>query len=340
MNETVASGLPFRFLALGDQNGLSLHFLGTLPRQLAPQDKQKYREIVTVYQRARRKTYFNGLKVGINAEKTMPPQDESIPSEFSYTAYPEYHAYYVALSGNPEVPKNIQEQVAHAGIQVVWLTTEEDGSNKLVMEVRSERSAVYPGALGTIGGGIDGKIQRRNSEHGWAQLDSSVATPEAIKDQGIRESKEELGITESDIASFAFVGVAQDKLKGQTDFLALARYKGTADQLQQQYEIYKMNGNDKLHDPMPKRLVMTAGNPETVQKILANPNISLPPISQAALLAAGRKLIMDSSLAKDTKQTGDFWLENTTRMIAHPLSPVEQTLEKEGLLYRPQSKSS
>ena len=321
--------------------GFRLNLVDNGPRTIEPRHKRHFGPIVE--QTLREKTgtpgFHNATKINLHPY----PPDPKNPAILPYNATPAQYVEFYTLSGKTGVPRSLQEQVRSSGVQVVWRTTESDGSHKFVFEVRSENSGLYPGFGGTIGGGIDGVLGFSGKvldDRGTLQ----DASPQRIIDQAVQEAQEELGIGEVignmmrqsyDIrdGNLVVMGIGKDKKQNYFDVLCRGLLPLDQKTLQRLYEVHKAGGNDKIHDPMPKRLIFMDDTPDVYRKLLSS-IVPLTPMTQAPLLLAGYMSKMEEVLAATGSQDealkqATLWRKETVRLMQQRDGIMDSIARKE-----------
>lgn len=320
-------------------NGFQLHLVNNEPRNIKPRHRRKYGRLVeqTLRQKEGTPGFHNPTKMNIHPR----PIDPTNPNIISYDATPTRYVDFYALSDKKHLPRKLQEQIRLSGVQVVWRTTEADGSHKIVFEVRSEHSGLYPSFAGTIGGGIDGKLVSSGGLDDRAKLQD--ASPQRIIDQAVTEAEEELGIGkavgdrlrqsyEDGDGNLVVMGIAEDRKRHYFDVLCRGILPFDQTTLQSLYDQHKAAGNDKVHDPMPKKLIFMDETPDMYQRLLSF-HVALTPMTQAPLLLSGYLNRMELALATENEQTAlqkaQAWRDQTARLMGKKDRDMDQIAKAE-----------
>ncbi len=284
-------------------DGFRLNLTANTPRHIARRHRLQYTGIVERLRTEKegKPGYHDGTKVNIH-----PTFDPEKPGIIFYTATPTTYSDFLALSER-KIPKTLQEQIRLSGVQALWLTTEPDGSQKAVFEIRSKYSGIYPGVPGTIGGSIDGKLDYVGSLGESARL--ADASPHHIVKHALRETYEELGIPlttldefQSGTKSLTVNGVVYDRKRRYFDIALAGTLPYSKSEIQAFYEQHKAAGNDNIHDPMPTRLAFVEATPTSFADLLTKHLIPLTPVTQASFLLAGYMLRMKEVLQETGSQ--------------------------------------
>lgn len=320
--------------------GFQLNLVTNGPRNIKPSHQRRYDPIVqqTLKEKTGTPGFHNPIKVNLHPL----PVDPQNPNVLSYNATPTQYVDFYTLSGMKRVPQELQEQVRSSGVQVVWRTTEADGSHKFVFEVRSEHAGLYPSFGGTIGGGIDGTLAFSGALTNSGMLKD--ASPKRIIGQGVQEAEEELGIGKVlgnmmrqsyDIqdGNLVVMSIGKDKKRNYFDVLCRGLLPIDQATLQSLYESHKTGGNDHMHDPMPKQLIFMDDKPEVYQRLLSSLT-SLTPMTQAPLLLAGYMSRMEEVLKatgnqEEAQREANAWKETTAKLMHEKDRKMDQKARQE-----------
>ncbi len=218
---------------------------------------------------------------------------EQVGSALSFDIQPVTYPTYRAISNDtdPEEELSISDPSATAAI---LLTTEEDGSHRVLVQHRSPRNRLYAETIGaSVAGLFDGELDRDLANRGRLR---SVDT-NAIKANALKEMKEEIQLDTADITWLHIVGLARDKVKIHSEFLLLGLLRLSTDQIAQKTGIkFLANSNDE--DDFIEKFVVVSATLEAIETLVTQVKCPLPPTHAAAFIAAGYwMLLRDANLA-------------------------------------------
>lgn len=199
---------------------------------------------------------------------------------------------YKAISESTE-SLSISNPAATAGILI---TTEADGTHKIVLQHRSPNNYFYgdiPGA--SVAGYLDG-------ERNGAIL--KPLTTEGVNNNLTKELEEELGIPEDKIQANIISGIAKDKVKIHDEFLLFGKLNISTEQLRELVEkrAKEKRPNDDFN--FEGKYFVIDGTPEAIFKLLTEVQCPLPPTHAAAFTAAGYNLV----LGRDGLEAAKAWM--------------------------------
>ena len=318
-------------------DGFRLTLISNEPRTIAPRHRRRFAPLVAkaLTEKTGTPGFHNTIKVNLHP---LTISNNTI----SYKTTPTQYVEFITLSNRKHVPESLQKQIRSSGVQVVWRTTEPDGSHKFVYEVRSQHTGIYPSFGGTIGGSIDGEMAFPGVLDDRGVLKDG--SPSRIIGQAVQEAEEELGIGEvvgarlresynTQDGRLVVMGIAKDKKKNYYDALCRGLLPFSQEQLQELYETHKAGGNDKMHDPMPKQLIFMEDRPEVYQRLLSS-LMPLTPMTQAPLLLAGYMSRMEEVLSAGGSQEEALrqavaWKRETEQLMYKKDAEMDKRAKKE-----------
>ncbi len=219
-------------------------------------------------------------KVGIR----NPEQAGSVLSfDIQPVTYPTYHA----ISNNTALEEelNISNPSATAAI---LLTTEEDGSHRVLVQQRSPRNRLYAETIGaSVAGLFDGQLDRDSANRGrLSPIDTN-----AIKANALKEMKEEIQLDATDIAWLHITGLARDKVKIHSEFLLLGLLRLSTDQIAQKAGS-KIPASSNDEDDFVEKSVVVSATLEAIETLVTQMKCPLPPTHTAAFIAAGYWMLL------------------------------------------------
>jgi len=225
-------------------------------------------------------------KVGIR----NPEQSESV---LSFDIQPVTYPTYLAISNNtdPEEELSISNPSATAA---VLLTTEKDGSHRVLVQQRSPRNRLYAETIGaSVAGLFDGQLDREPANRGKLKpIDTNAIMANAIK-----EMREEIQLDATDITWLRIIGLARDKVKIHSEFLLLGLLRLSTDEIAQKAGKRILAGPTDEDDFVEKFVVVSA-TLEAIETLVTQVKCPLPPTHTAAFIAAGYWMTLrDASLA-------------------------------------------
>ena len=218
---------------------------------------------------------------------------EQIGSVLSFDIQPVTYPTYRAISNNtdPEEELSISNPSATAA---VLLTTEEDGSHRVLVQQRSPRNRLYAEMIGaSVAGLFDGQLDRDPANRGRLRPVDTNAT----KANTLKEMKEEIQLDATDIFWLYITGLARDKVKIHSEFLLLGLLRLSTDQIAQKAgNKFPANSNDE--DDFVEKFVVVSATLEAIETLVTQVKCPLPPTHAAAFIAAGYwMLLKDANLS-------------------------------------------
>lgn len=190
----------------------------------------------------------------------------------------------------------------------IFLTTEEDGSHKLILQNRSDRNAFYGGVLGaTAAGHMDAAIQTTKSERGKTE---PVTTATVLANE-YRELEEELGLTRAAVKAIAVMGLVTDNVQVHSDFIMIGRLNISAEQVA--VHVTARATELRPHDDLDfeGRHCVVNADITTIARLLTEMLTPIPPTQEAALVILGYTLLLD----QQGSQLAQTWLRQIQSAI-------------------------
>lgn len=212
-------------------------------------------------------------------------------NELSFDIIPVTYPTYIAIRKPHESSESLK--IANpAATSMVLMTTEEDGSHKLVFQHRSDKNRLYGDIPGSsIAGYLDATLNRTREGRGKALN----VTTDYIKDNVIREADEEIGIKPEEIAELIITGLASDKKEIHDEFLLM----GTTTLSSK--DLAKRVGSGDYFKFSEKFFTMDA-TPENIEILLTQVKCPLPPTHTATFLAAGYSMVLKENGLDEAKK--------------------------------------
>jgi hydroxymethylpyrimidine pyrophosphatase-like HAD family hydrolase len=184
---------------------------------------------------------------------------------------------YKAISA-PEITPDQKEISNPTGTALILLTTESDGSHKLILQHRSPKNFFYgdiPGA--SVAGYFDGQLQGATLK----PIDTN-----SVKNNGTKEMWEEVGISPTDIADLKITGLASDKVRVHNEFLLMATTKLSAEDT-----LFRAGAGD--HFKFIEQTITIDATIASIGKLLTQVKCPLPPTHVAAFVATGYSMVLE-----------------------------------------------
>ena len=194
-------------------------------------------------------------------------------------------ATYKAIS-SPDISQTEKDISNPSGTALILLTTEDDGSSKLIVQHRSPNNFFYgdiPGA--SVAGMFDGTLNTSLADkEGRGKL--KEVKSDSVKGNSTTEMKQEIGLYPADITDLRITGFASDKVRIHDEFLLMARTK-----LSSQDILFRSGLGD--HDRFVEQAITIDASKDAITRLLTEVRTPMPPTHQAALIAAGYNLILE-----------------------------------------------
>lgn len=220
---------------------------------------------------------------------------------------------YKAIS-DAEITSSEREISNPTGTCVILLTTEHDGSRKLVLQHRSQKNFFYgdiPGA--SVAGYFDGKLRTKGENKGTLK---PIDTDD-VKENGNKEMYEEIGLYPRDILDLRITGFASDKVRVHNEFLLMATTKLSSEDL-----LFRSGAGD--HFKFIEQAITINADTKTISTLLTQNKCPLPPTHQAAFLAAGYTLVLE----QQGKEAADEWRKKIQIDIDRNYKEIDLMVQK------------
>lgn len=228
------------------------------------------------------------------------------------------------------------------GTNIVWETTEPDGSSFLVMQKRHRNNGNYGGTLGVGAAGgwaVDpqaytGKKERVKEFEFDRHETFPMADPSNdVKRNLLDETVEELGVPRDILqqATIELLGVSKDPLVKKYDIVAGGKLPISAAQIkeyqQKAREEREFNGQDThFIDPV----TFIRATPETIEVLLRSVG-PLSPASIASYMAKGTRMIylLNGGLAnhEEAKKLAEEWMGHIKAETFHNYQRIDQKVK-------------
>lgn len=218
---------------------------------------------------------------------------------------------YKAIGSSNETPESLEVSNPSA-TALILMTTEADGSHKMLVQHRSERNFFYgdiPGA--SVAGILDGKLDKSREKRGRLL---PIDTADIIKNIQ-KEMIEEIGVENDEMTDCRIVGFARDKTRIHDEFLLL----GTAS-LSEKAIAERTGRGDKFG--AGEKIFTIDGAPESIETLLTKIKCPLPSTHVAAFVAAGYSMVLE----RDGQRAADIWKEKMEEKVKRNYQEINQTV--------------
>ena len=223
-------------------------------------------------------------------------------NELSFDVMPVTFPTYIAIRKPHESSESFHISNP-AATSMVLITTEEDGSHKLVFQHRSAKNRLYGDIPGSsIAGYLDATLDRTREGRGKIL----PITSDYIKDNVIREADEEIGIKPDEITELVITGLASDKKEIHDEFLLMGTTTLSSN------ELVTRTGAGDYFKFSEKFFTMDA-TPENIETLLTQVRCPLPPTHTATFLAAGYSMIVKQKGVEEAKKWKDRLTEGINK---------------------------
>lgn len=214
-------------------------------------------------------------KVGIRD----PEQSNNM---LSFDIQPVTYPTYLAINNNANSKGELRISNPSA-TAVVLLTTEEDGSHRVLVQQRSPRNRLYVETIGaSVAGLFDGQLERGPANRGKLEpIDTST-----IKANAIKEMREEIQLDATDITWLRIMGLARDKVKIHSEFLLLGLLSLSTIEIAQKAGKRILEGPTG-EDEFVEKFVVFSATLESIETLVTQVKCPLPPTHTAAFIATG-----------------------------------------------------
>lgn len=205
------------------------------------------------------------------------------------------------------------------GTALALLTTEVDGSSKLIVQHRGPKNFFYgdiPGA--SVAGMFDGQLDRSRENRGRI-LPITTAT---VKENIRKEALEEIGLEGENLVDVRITGFATDLVRIHNEMLLFARTNLSADEIAVKAEEHAtiVNKNDYDFD---EKFYVIEGTPEAIETLLTRVKCPLPPTHTAAFVAAGYSMVLE----KDGLEAANAWKERLEKGVQENYEQMDRMVE-------------
>lgn len=188
---------------------------------------------------------------------------------------------------SPNENKDSLNMANPTGLACSVMTTEQDGSNRFILQHRSLNNSLYKDILGaSVAGYLNGELDKENR----GKL--MKINTESIRGHIIKEAEEELGLSEEDIGKVKIVGYAKDKIKIHGEILMQASMGISTREVSERVEKrFKENRSNDQFD-FEGNFISIGASSDIIEKLLTEMKCPMAPTHTAMLLASGYFLVM------------------------------------------------
>lgn len=207
------------------------------------------------------------------------------------------------------------------GTALALLTSEQDGSSKLIVQHRDPKKNFFYGDIpgASVAGMLVGKLDRDQENRGRL----IPITTETIKDN-IRknEAVEEIGLDSEDFSEIKVIGLALDLVRIHNEFLLFAKSPLTAQQLEEKAKENSKRKKENNFD-FDEKFYVIDGTPEAIETLLTKVKCPLPPTHTATFVAAGYSLMIES----DGLEAANAWKARMEQGIRDNYEQMDRMVE-------------
>lgn len=214
--------------------------------------------------------------------------------------YPVYKTF-ARPSSSPEVLKYASTMTA---TDIVIVTED----RRMVLQLRSHRNSPYGGLLGVSAAGyLQGKMYHPTpGEQPTQEIGTLVPiNTEYVKENILREMKEEIGLDEKDLNTISVTGFAKDKVQPHNGILLFATTSLNAEQIRT--EAQKASKNSQLSDvEFMEKFIDIPATPEAIFTLVTQVKCPFPPDQYAAVILAGYNMVLEQR----GRDAADNWIRD------------------------------
>ena len=244
-------------------------------------------------------------------------------TKYLYSRYYQHH-----------YPDEIPYFAQVAGTNVVWQTTEVDGSHKLVVVQRHEGNGLYGGTLGIVGGGWEMEQfhsaqegEKRKQKSGFSSMEP---TRRKANNNNFHETNEEICVPYERLekANMEILGISSDNRLPHKDILMFGTLPVT------HMEIFKWqkpeldNQGHKLQNPADPAVFCDA-TPQGIAQLLNQDKFIVTPATTANLLLVGKRMIYQTAISESKSQREAVGIaESWQKQLESKISIAEENKNK------------
>lgn len=245
-------------------------------------------------------------KVGL---RNVQKEDNELIFDIQPVTFPTYRA----ISSPIETEASLKTSNP-AATAAVLITTEIDGSHKMLVQHRSERNFFYGDIPGvSIAGYLDGRLDRGRQNRGRLV---PVSTSDVVGNIR-KEMIEEIGVKPEEVRGFRITGFAKDKVRIHDEFLLLGITNLTS------AEIAERTGMGDIHGAGEKFFVID-GTPEAIEILLTEVKCPLPHTHVASFIAAGFSMVLE----RDGLEAANQWKEKMEEDVKRNYQEIDDMVAK------------
>lgn len=219
-------------------------------------------------------------KVGL---RNIRQEGDLLTVDTKPVTFPTYRAI-----GDPDETQEALDIANPTGAASILLTTELDGTHRIILQHRSQNNALYKDIPGASAAGMVDALRKKRG------ATISPIDTDFVKTSNLKEMQEELGLSDEDLRELRITGIAKDFIKYHTEILMFGISERTADEIAKSWEqhIRRRRGEDQEVD-FTENYFVIEGVPEAIETLLTEVHCPLPPTHAAAFVAAGYSLVLE-----------------------------------------------
>lgn len=206
-----------------------------------------------------------------------------------------------------------------SSISAILMTTEEDKSHKIIIQIRHLNNSFYPGNPGaSVAGFLDGKLDHQNK----GKL--IPINTEYLNSKLEKEIEEELGIKPENINNLPINGIVSAKTLVHNEFVASGILNLTSEQLAN--VVKKRSAENRPDDNLDfeGNYFLIKADPESIELLLTDCLIPLAPAHAGSLVTAGYKL----AKSKYGTEKANIWLKDLETGYKNNLNKINSTVKE------------
>lgn len=207
-----------------------------------------------------------------------------------------------------------------AATAAVILTTEDNGSSKLILQHRDQRNNFYgdvPGA--SVAGLFDGKLDGTRQNRGkLVPIDT-----ETVKNNIRREALEEIGLRQEDLIDVRITGLATDLIRIHNEFLLFAKAAISSRELEANATDHAKSVKPNEPYDFDEKIYIIDGTPEAIEILLTKVKCPIPSTHTAAFVAAGYSMV----LKRDGQEEAEIWKERLHKGIQENYAQIDRMVQ-------------
>lgn len=221
-------------------------------------------------------------------------------------------------------PENLQKGLEIAGpigLSIVILTTEKDGSRKIILQHRSTENRSYKDVPGTSAAGyFEAKLYTLDSPRDKTGRLMPVDT-NLIKESIYKEAEEEVGIDKGNLKEAKITGISTDLVRPHHDVLLSATTNLSSEEV---IEAKRKSQIERHPFDFSENFLFIDGTPQAIETLLTQSKCPLAPGHIAAFFAVGYQM----KLEKDGLEEARKWkksIEKSTQQNYDQINEIVKT---------------